>query len=102
MAQSTPAEPQNNGGAGRAEVTVEICLADKLRQAFVDVLGVSADADIESLEIGADPRWDSVGHMVLVAELESRFGIMLETDDMIDMSSYAKALEILQRYGVEG
>jgi hypothetical protein len=40
--------------------------------------------------------------MVLVAELESRFGIMLETDDMIDMSSYAKALEILQRYGVEG
>jgi acyl carrier protein len=39
--------------------------------------------------------------MALVAELEDRFGIELETDDIIDMSSYAKSIEILRRYGVE-
>jgi acyl carrier protein len=39
--------------------------------------------------------------MALVAELETRFGIELETDDLVDMSSYAKSLEILRRYGVD-
>ena len=72
-----------------------------MRQAFAIALDLPSDTDIEALEIGRDPRWDSVGHMALVAELEDRFGIALETDDMIDMSSYAKAIEILRRHGVE-
>jgi acyl carrier protein len=75
--------------------------AEKVRQAFVEALDLPGDTNIEALEIGVEPHWDSVGHMALVAELESRFGITLETDDMIDMSSYAKALEILRRYGIE-
>jgi hypothetical protein len=39
--------------------------------------------------------------MALVAELEARFGIMLETDDIIAMSSYAASIEVLRRYGVD-
>jgi len=70
-------------------------------QAFAQALDLPADTDIEALEIGKDPRWDSVGHMALVAELEERFGIMIETDDLIEMDSYAKSLEILRRYGVD-
>lgn len=76
-------------------------LAEKVRQAFAEALDLPAETNIEALEIGANPHWDSVGHMALVAELENRFGIMLETDDMIGMDSYSKALEILRRYGVE-
>lgn len=74
---------------------------EEVRQAFAKALDLPSEADIEALEIGRDPRWDSVGHMALVAEIEDRFGIALETDDMIDMSSYAKAIEILRRHGVE-
>jgi acyl carrier protein len=83
------------------ETRLDAPQAEQVRQAFVDALELPADARVEALEIGADPHWDSVGHMTLVAELESRFGIMLETDDMIEMSSYVKALEILRRYGVD-
>jgi acyl carrier protein len=101
MAQSTPTGRQEGATAHRPEVGFEPPLAERVRQAFVDALELPADANIEALEIGADPHWDSVGHMALVSELESRFGIMLETDDMIDMSSYVKALEILRRYGVD-
>jgi acyl carrier protein len=72
-----------------------------VRQAFAEALDLPADTDIEALELGNQPHWDSVGHMALVAELEDRFGIELETDDIIDMSSYAKSIEILRRYGVE-
>ena len=48
------------------------------------------------------PLWDSVGHMNLVAALEDAFDIMLETDDIIDLSSYEKGIEILKNnYNVQ-
>ena len=38
----------------------------------------------------------------LVANLEDAFDIMMETDDIIDLSSYEKGIEILTgKYGVE-
>ena len=45
--------------------------------------------------------WDSVGHMSLVAALEDEFDIMIDTDDIIDLSSYEKGKAILAKYGVE-
>lgn len=47
------------------------------------------------------PEWDSVSHMILINEIESTFDISIETDDVIDMSSFAKAKEILNKYNVE-
>ena len=38
--------------------------------------------------------------MVLIAELENVFDVMLDTDDIIDMSSVAQAKLILQKYDV--
>jgi hypothetical protein len=39
--------------------------------------------------------------MALVAALDETFDIMLDTDDVIDMSSYGKAREILTKYGIQ-
>ncbi len=75
--------------------------SQEVRQAFAEALDLPADTDIEALEIGKNPQWDSMGHMALVAELEARFGIMLETDDIIAMRSYAESIEVLRRYGVD-
>jgi acyl carrier protein len=71
----------------------------QLQQAFIDSLGLEPDTDVPALEYGQHPNWDSVGHMALVAELEDRYGIMLETDDVVGMSSYPIAVETLRRYG---
>ena len=38
--------------------------------------------------------------MNLIASLEDAFGIMLEMDDIIDFSSFAKGVEILKKYDV--
>ena len=38
--------------------------------------------------------------MQLVAALEDAFDIMLDTDDIIDLSSYDKGKEILAKYDV--
>jgi acyl carrier protein len=44
--------------------------------------------------------WDSVGHMGLIAALEDSFDIMMDTDDIIDFSSYEKGKEIMLKYGI--
>ena len=36
----------------------------------------------------------------LIAQLEDNYGVLLDTDDIIDMSSVGKAREILAKYGV--
>ena len=73
----------------------------KLQEVFRNALGFEASFDVTTLAYSQHERWDSIGHMQLVAALEEAFGIMLETDDVIDLSSYSKAVEILRKYGVE-
>lgn len=73
---------------------------EKLRNAFIAALGVSPDSDIENMKYGAVESWDSVAHMALIAEIESAFDIMMSTDDVIDLSSFEKAKEIVSKHGV--
>lgn len=55
----------------------------------------------ETLTYNSRIEWDSVGHMGLIAELEDAFGVMMETDDIIDFSSYEKGKEILSKYDIK-
>ena len=72
----------------------------KLQQAFSDALGIPPEKFIDGLTYNTIPEWDSTAHMVLIAELENVFDVMLDTDDIIDMSSVAQAKLILQKYDV--
>ena len=74
---------------------------NKLRQAFARGLDIPESAVNDGLKYASSPGWDSVAHMSLVASLDSTFDIMMDTDDVIDMSSYVKAREILTKYGVK-
>jgi acyl carrier protein len=73
---------------------------EKLKAAFVSAIGIPATAEFDNLAYGQTTGWDSIAHMSLINEIESNFDIMLDTDDVIDMSSFAKAREILGKYGV--
>ena len=74
---------------------------EKYNQAFKNALDVS-ESELNGLEYQAIENWDSVGHMGLVAEIEEAFDIMLDTDDIIDLSSYEKGMEILSKnYNIE-
>ena len=74
---------------------------EKLRQVFAEALQIDAAKITDALEYNSIPEWDSVAHMSLVAAIDSAFDIMLDTDDVIDMSSFAEAKKILTRYEVE-
>lgn len=73
---------------------------EKYDAAFIETLGVSED-QLQDLEYRAVSMWDSVGHMQLMAALEDQFDIFLETEDIIDFSSYERGMKILEKYGVE-
>ena len=73
---------------------------EKYNNAFINALHVE-ESELVGLEYQAVSGWDSVGHMQLVAELEDAFDIMMDTDDIIDLSSYEKGKEILKKYEVE-
>jgi|TARA_B100001971_G_C18100390_1_gene488501 acyl carrier protein len=73
----------------------------KYDKAFMENFSIDESALGDKLEYNTIPSWDSIGHMAMIAELEDAFDIMLETDDIIDFSSYKKGLELLAKYGVE-
>jgi len=73
----------------------------KLVQSFVQALGISTEMVTDELTYNTIKEWDSTAHMILISELENTFDVMLDTDDIIDMSSVGKAKEILTKYDVQ-
>ena len=67
---------------------------EKYKRAFIESLEVTEDV-LDNLSYQDIPSWDSVGHMTLVAALEEVFDIMFSTEDIIDLNSYKKGMEIL-------
>lgn len=74
--------------------------SEKYNNVFMENLQISED-QLAGLQYQGVELWDSVGHMSLVAALEDEFDIMIDTDDIIDLSSFEKGKEILAKYGVE-
>lgn len=72
----------------------------QLKAAFVEALGLPADVDVATTAYRITRQWDSVAHMQLIAAIELVFDIMLDTDDVIGMSSYQRAREIVGKHGV--
>jgi len=73
----------------------------KYNQVFKDCFALT-DADLTAaLVYQSITNWDSVGHMQLVAGMEQAFGILVDTEDIIDFSSYEKGKAIVKKYGVE-
>jgi hypothetical protein len=68
--------------------------------AFLQLFQLDNVELLTGLEYQGVPMWDSVGHMELIARLESDFNVMIDMDDVIDFSSYLKGKEILLKYKV--
>lgn len=72
-------------------------MEEKILEIFVQLFSAPADVDKKLLVYNEYEGWDSIGHMTLVGELESIFDCMLEMDDILDMSSFSKIVEIMEK-----
>ena len=68
---------------------------EKYKNTFIKSLDIKESDFKESIQYNDVPEWDSIGHMTLMSALEEEFKITLETDDIIDFSSYKKGIELL-------
>ena len=75
--------------------------SEKYRKVFCESFSINENEFDENLEYNGIEAWDSVGHMGMIADLEDKFEIMLDTDDIIDFSSFNKGKEILKKYDIE-
>ncbi len=69
-------------------------------KAFTETFSIN-ESETAGLKYQDIEAWDSVGHMGLVAAIEDAFSIMLDPDDIIDLSSFEKGMEILAKYNVQ-
>lgn len=70
----------------------------KLTNVFANSLNLDKCKIDDSLTYGETPEWDSVAHMALIAAIEEAFDIMIDAEDVINMSSFTKAKEIVSKY----
>ncbi len=71
-----------------------------LYKSFAEALLIDLASITDELKYQSISEWDSIAHMVLINEIETNFNVIIETDDVVDMSSVAKAKEILSKYNI--
>ena len=73
---------------------------NKYQDIFIKSLDMDSKKFDENIKYNDIPEWDSIGHMTLMSGLEEGFGIAMDTDDIVDFSSYKKGIEILKKYKI--
>ncbi len=74
--------------------------SEKYKKIFIESLGIEESSFKESIKYNEIPEWDSIGHMTLISGLEEGFEITIETDDIVDFSSFNKGKDILKKYKI--
>ena len=76
-------------------------LEERLRQIVATVFDTPADqVTLQTSRESLEP-WDSLGHLVLVLELEQEFGVQLPPEHVQQLNSVAEIAQILEtEYGV--
>lgn len=74
-------------------------LNDRLADIFEKVFSIEKSEFSPDLTPEDVLRWDSLGHMTLVMELEDAFDAHFEVDEITEMTSAGKIIEMLQAKG---
>ena len=73
----------------------------KYQDIFIKSLSIEDKKFNEKIKYNEIPEWDSIGHMTLMSGLEEEFNITIDTDDIVDFSSFKKGFEILEKYEIK-
>jgi acyl carrier protein len=74
-------------------------LETPLRDLLAQVLDVPAMKIGPGLDFQTTAGWSSLKHMMLVSQLEDRFGVMFTNEEIGRLNGYDAALELLARRG---
>jgi hypothetical protein len=63
-------------------------VGERLAQTFRATFGLAPNVDLQGCAIGSVPRWDSLGHLKLMMEVERALRVRLPADALAKIQSY--------------
>ena len=73
----------------------------KYQSVFVDIFNVPLEVLNDNFTFANTENWDCITHMGLIADLETVFDVMLDTEEILNFGSYENGKKILQSKGVD-
>jgi len=75
----------------------EAHVKEKVRKVFLEVFGMGENGFHFGMTSEHIRDWDSLSHMNLVSGLEKEFNVSLDIDEISDMDSVQKAVDIIKK-----
>ncbi|MCK4484729.1 MAG: acyl carrier protein [Candidatus Thorarchaeota archaeon] len=70
---------------------------DALAEIISKALLLEIDELTDDLKRGDYEPWDSMAHLVLISEIENKFGIIFEDDEVVDIWTVADIRSLLSK-----
>ena len=75
----------------------EAHVKENIKKVFLDVFGMDEKKFHFGMTSEEIKEWDSLSHMNLVSGLEKEFGLSMEIDEISDMDSVNKVIEVVEK-----
>lgn len=69
-----------------------------LNEIILDVFEWDELPSVEELRMDKIEKWDSMLQLNLVSAIESEFDIVIDINDAVQVVSYEKAVEVIEKY----
>jgi acyl carrier protein len=86
-------------GMDDSEVERDAGMEERVRQVIARAFGLSSQESRGDLRMGGLPRWDSMGHMQLIIEIEKEFGLTFPTYEIAELLSTDAIIKAVEKYG---
>lgn len=73
-------------------------MEDRIKNVMSDVFGIQNNEINDGTSMDTIESWDSLKHLNLIVALEEEFGIRIDDNDTIQLTSFIKIKEILDNY----
>ena len=74
---------------------------NKLTRLLSKILKIDESQIEDGLTQNSTSTWDSMNHLLLVAEIEKEFQVRLTTSEVVNMDSVKSVKEVLKNHGVQ-
>ncbi len=74
---------------------------ETIKKLMAGVLEVPVDSITDSTTMDTEDTWDSLRHMEIIVALEEAFGIELEAEDLMQMTSFPEIRRVLTDKGAK-
>jgi acyl carrier protein len=73
-------------------------IGERVRATIGRVFRLPAAETVGDMQLGNPTQWDSLGHMLLLVEIENEFGIRFQTHEIAGLANVEKIVNAVQAH----